>query len=137
MVCDAEDRYAEVAQLSDTRGAAFKMENDPRVTALGRVLRKWTLDELPQLFNVLRGDMSLVGPRPAPPREVDLYDIWHRRRLSVRPGMTGLWQVQARLDHHFDDRAELDLRYIDQWSLWMDVRILARTVPAVLTPRGH
>ena len=137
MVTDAEERYAEVAHLSDTRGAAFKMENDPRVTPIGRTLRKWTLDELPQLFNVLKGDMSLVGPRPAPPREVDAYDIWHRRRLSVRPGMTGLWQVEARFDEHFDDRAELDLRYIDQWSLRLDLRILLRTVPAVLSPRGR
>jgi exopolysaccharide biosynthesis polyprenyl glycosylphosphotransferase len=137
MECDAEDRFAEVAALSHTRGAAFKMQDDPRVTPLGRTLRKWTLDELPQLVNVLKGDMSLVGPRPAPPREVDEYDIWHRRRLSVRPGMTGLWQVEARFDDHFDDRAELDLRYIDQWSLWMDLRILARTVPAVLSPRGR
>jgi exopolysaccharide biosynthesis polyprenyl glycosylphosphotransferase len=134
---DAEDRYAEFAVQSDTKGAAFKMENDPRVTPLGRTLRKWTLDELPQLINVLKGDMSLVGPRPAPPREVEEYDIWHRRRLSVRPGMTGLWQVEARFDQHFDDRAELDLRYIDQWSLWMDLGILIRTVPAVLTPRGR
>jgi exopolysaccharide biosynthesis polyprenyl glycosylphosphotransferase len=137
MVPDAEDRFEEVAALSHTRGAAFKMDSDPRVTPLGRTLRKWTLDELPQLLNVLKGDMSLVGPRPAPPREVDAYDIWHRRRLSVRPGMTGLWQVQARFDEHFDDRAELDLRYIDQWSLWMDLSILLRTVPAVLTPRGR
>ena len=129
MVCDAEDRYAELAARSDTKGAAFKMENDPRVTRVGRVLRKWTLDELPQLINVLKGDMSLVGPRPAPPREVDEYDIWHRRRLSVRPGMTGLWQVEARFDEHFDDRAELDLRYIDQWSLWMDLGILVKTAP--------
>ncbi len=136
MVRDAEDRYDDVAALSDTRGAAFKMANDPRVTPVGRTLRKWTLDELPQLINVLKGDMSLVGPRPAPPREVEAYDIWHRRRLSVRPGMTGLWQVEARFDEHFDDRAELDLRYIDQWSLWMDLGILIRTVPAVLfTPR--
>jgi exopolysaccharide biosynthesis polyprenyl glycosylphosphotransferase len=137
MTVDAEDRYLEVAALSDTQGAAFKMDLDPRVTRTGRIIRKWTLDELPQLFNVLRGDMSLVGPRPAPPREVDEYDIWHRRRLSVRPGMTGLWQVEARFDDHFDDRAELDLRYIDQWSLWMDVGILLKTVPAVLSPRGR
>ena len=137
MTCDAEDRFGEVAALSDTKGAAFKMADDPRITPLGRVLRKWTLDELPQLFNVLKGDMSLVGPRPAPPREVEDYDIWHRRRLSVRPGMTGLWQVQARFDHHFDDRAQLDLRYIDEWSLWKDLVILIRTVPAVLTPRGR
>jgi lipopolysaccharide/colanic/teichoic acid biosynthesis glycosyltransferase len=113
------------------------MEDDPRVTRIGRVLRKWTLDELPQLINVLKGDMSLVGPRPAPMREVADYDIWHRRRLSVRPGMTGLWQVEARFDEHFNDRAVLDLRYIDQWSLWMDLGILIRTVPAVLSPRGR
>ena len=137
MATDAEDRYAEVAGHSDTKGAAFKMTDDPRITPLGRTIRKWTLDELPQLFNVLKGDMSLVGPRPAPPREVAEYDIWHRRRLSVRPGMTGLWQVEARFDDHFDDRAELDLRYIDQWSLWSDIGILVRTVPAVLSPRGR
>jgi lipopolysaccharide/colanic/teichoic acid biosynthesis glycosyltransferase len=137
MVRDAEERFPELAAHSDTKGAAFKMENDPRVTRVGQVLRKWTLDELPQLLNVLAGDMSLVGPRPAPPREVDEYDIWHRRRLSVRPGMTGLWQVQARFDRHFDDRAQLDLQYIDQWSLLLDFGILIRTVPAVLTPRGH
>lgn len=137
MVRNAEARFPEVAHLSDTQGAAFKMTDDPRITRFGRSLRKWTLDELPQLLNVLKGDMSLVGPRPAPPREVDEYDIWHRRRLSVRPGMTGLWQVHARFDHHFDDRAALDLRYIDQWSLWMDLTILLRTLPAVLTPRGR
>ena len=137
MVTDAEARYADVASHSDTQGAAFKMSNDPRVTPAGRFVRKWTLDEVPQLINVIKGDMSLVGPRPAPPREVDQYDIWHRRRLSVRPGMTGLWQVEARFDEHFDDRAELDLRYIDQWSLWMDLGILVRTVPAVLSPRGR
>jgi lipopolysaccharide/colanic/teichoic acid biosynthesis glycosyltransferase len=137
MVVDADERYAEVAMLSDTKGAAFKMTSDPRATPIGRVLRKWTLDELPQLLNVLKGDMSLVGPRPAPPREVEQYDIWHRRRLSVRPGMTGLWQVEARFDAHFDDRAELDLRYIDQWSLWMDARILLQTLPAVLLRPGR
>ena len=137
MQVDADERYSDVAALSDTRGAAFKMVNDPRVTPVGRILRRWTLDELPQLINVLKGDMSLVGPRPAPPREVHQYDLWHRRRLSVRPGMTGLWQVEARFDHHFDDRAVLDLRYIDEWSLLGDLGILLRTVPAVLTPRGH
>jgi exopolysaccharide biosynthesis polyprenyl glycosylphosphotransferase len=137
MVADAEEQFPSLVARSDTRGAAFKMEDDPRVTRLGRRLRKWALDELPQLINVVTGDMSLVGPRPAPPREVDRYDIWHRRRLSVRPGMTGLWQIEARFDQHFDDRAELDLRYIDHWSLWMDAAILLRTVPAVLTPRGR
>jgi exopolysaccharide biosynthesis polyprenyl glycosylphosphotransferase len=137
MVPNAEERYEEVADQSDTRGAAFKMHDDPRVTGLGRFLRRSSIDELPQLINVLSGDMSLVGPRPAPPREVDQYDIWHRRRLSMRPGMTGLWQVNAALDEHFDERAELDLRYIDQWSLLMDLGILARTVPAILTRQGH
>ena len=125
------------AHLNHQTWPDFKIARDPRVTPIGRTLRKWTLDELPQLFNVLKGDMSLVGPRPAPPREVDAYDIWHRRRLSVRPGMTGLWQVEARFDEHFDDRAELDLRYIDQWSLRLDLSILVRTVPAVLSPRGR
>ena len=136
MSVDAEDRFAEVAVLSDTEGAAFKMADDPRITPLGRTLRKWTLDELPQLFNVLAGDMSLVGPRPAPPREVAAYDIWHRRRLSVRPGMTGLWQVGARFDRHFNERAEIDLRYIDDWSIWGDLEILARTIPAILLRQG-
>jgi exopolysaccharide biosynthesis polyprenyl glycosylphosphotransferase len=137
MVPDAEDRYAEVASMSDTRGPAFKMKDDPRITSLGRFLRQSSLDELPQLINVLVGDMSLVGPRPAPPREVAGYDLWHRRRLSMRPGITGLWQVQSRIDEHFDERAELDLTYIDQWSLWMDLRILIRTVPAVLARQGR
>ena len=137
MVPDAEERYEEVASMSDTHGAAFKMHDDPRVTGFGRFLRRTSIDELPQLINVISGDMSLVGPRPAPLREVDRYDIWHRRRLSMRPGMTGLWQVNAALDEHFDNRAELDLRYIDQWSLLMDLGILARTVPAILARQGH
>jgi exopolysaccharide biosynthesis polyprenyl glycosylphosphotransferase len=137
MVPDADDRFDEVAGLSETAGAAFKMREDPRVTPLGRFLRSSSLDEVPQLVNVLRGEMSLVGPRPAPPREVDQYDIWHRRRLSMRPGITGLWQVNARMDEHFDERAELDLQYIDKWSLMMDLGILARTVPALVSRQGH
>jgi exopolysaccharide biosynthesis polyprenyl glycosylphosphotransferase len=137
MIPGADERYEEVAGFSETAGAAFKMRDDPRVTPTGRFLRRSSIDELPQLYNVLRGEMSLVGPRPAPPREVSQYDIWHRRRLSMRPGMTGLWQVRTRLDDHFDDRAELDLRYIDQWSLWKDLGILLRTVPAVFLSRGH
>jgi exopolysaccharide biosynthesis polyprenyl glycosylphosphotransferase len=137
MAIDAEERFGEVAASSDTAGAAFKMRDDPRVTSLGRILRSSSLDELPQLINVLRGEMSLVGPRPAPPREVDQYDMWHRRRLSMRPGMTGLWQVNARLDEHFDDRAQLDLKYIDGWTFWTDVSILARTLPALLLERGR
>jgi exopolysaccharide biosynthesis polyprenyl glycosylphosphotransferase len=135
MSLDAEARYDEVAGSSDTKGAAFKMTNDPRVTPTGRFLRRTSLDELPQLWNVLRGQMSLVGPRPAPPREVDAYDLWHRRRLSMKPGITGLWQVTARRSEQFDDRAELDLSYIDRWSLWLDLKILARTIPAAFDGR--
>jgi exopolysaccharide biosynthesis polyprenyl glycosylphosphotransferase len=135
MVKDAEDRYAQVAALSDTKGAAFKMTDDPRITRWGRFLRRTSIDELPQFINVLKGEMSIVGPRPAPPREVEGYDIWHRRRLSVKPGITGLWQVEARLDEDFDRRAQLDLRYIDNWSLAMDLKIIVRTVPALLQGR--
>ena len=135
MVADAEARYAEVVAMSDTQGAAFKMTADPRITKLGALLRKTSIDELPQLWNVLRGEMSIVGPRPAPPREVAEYDIWHRRRLSMKPGITGLWQVEARLDESFDRRAALDLRYIDGWSVWLDMKIIARTIPAMLQGR--
>ena len=137
MVPDAEDRYEELAPLSDTRGAGFKMRDDPRITHLGRWLRRSSVDELPQLWNVLRGEMSLVGPRPAPPREVARYDPWHRGRLSMKPGMTGMWQVASRFDEDFDRRASLDLAYIRSWSLWLDVVILLRTVPAVLLLTGR
>ena len=137
MAADAEDRLAELADLNEVEGAAFEISDDPRVTPFGRFFRRTSLDELPQLINVLAGDMSLVGRRPALPNEVAVYDIWHRRRLSVRPGMTGLWQVEARTNRQFDERAELGLRYIDQWSLWLDLGILVRTVPAVLSPRGQ
>ena len=135
MVADAEERYAEVVAMSDTQGAAFKMTNDPRITRIGAFLRKTSIDELPQLWNVLRGEMSIVGPRPAPPREVAEYDLWHRRRLSVKPGITGLWQVEARMDESFDRRASLDLSYIDGWSMWLDLKIIVRTVPAMLQGR--
>jgi exopolysaccharide biosynthesis polyprenyl glycosylphosphotransferase len=133
MVADAEARYDEVVSQADPR--AFKLADDPRITRTGRFLRRTSLDELPQLWNVLKGEMSLVGPRPAPPREVEGYDLWHRRRLSMKPGITGLWQVSARHSDDFDDRAALDLSYIDRWSLWLDFKILARTVPAALEGR--
>jgi exopolysaccharide biosynthesis polyprenyl glycosylphosphotransferase len=136
MVPGADEHHDEVVRANG-RGAAFRLADDPRITPLGRFLRRTSIDELPQLVNVLRGEMSLVGPRPALPREVKDYDLWHRRRLSMRPGMTGLWQVQARLAHPFDEVAELDLRYIDQWSLWTDLRIMLRTIPAVFLARGR
>jgi exopolysaccharide biosynthesis polyprenyl glycosylphosphotransferase len=136
MTHDAEARYAELADLSDTRGPAFKIADDPRVTPVGRWLRRYSLDELPQFWNVIKGEMSIVGPRPAPPREVEGYDLWHRRRLSMKPGITGLWQVTSRLDEDFDQRAALDMAYIDRWSIWLDVAIIFRTIPALLRRPG-
>jgi lipopolysaccharide/colanic/teichoic acid biosynthesis glycosyltransferase len=119
------------------RPVLFKITNDPRVTPVGRFLRKMSLDELPQLWNVLRGEMSLVGPRPPVPYEFEIYDVWHRRRvLEVKPGMTGLWQVSGRSRTCFDDMVRLDLRYTQSWSLWLDLRILAATPRAVFTGEG-
>ncbi len=116
-------------------GPIFKVTDDPRITRVGRFLRRTSLDELPQLWNVLRGDMSLVGPRPPLPGEVASYDLWHRRRLSMKPGITGLWQVRGRRDPDFNHWVEDDLEYIDRWSLWLDVKILARTIPAAFEGR--
>lgn len=132
---DAEARQAELETRNEIRGRAFKMTNDPRVTKVGRFLRRTSLDELPQFLNVLRGEMSLVGPRPPLPGEVNGYDLWHRRRLSMKPGITGLWQVRARREPEFDRWVAADLEYIDRWSLWLDVKILARTIPAALEGR--
>ncbi len=137
MVPDAEARFGEVAHLNTRHGPAFKAPDDPRITPLGAFLRRTSLDELPQLWNVLKGEMSLVGPRPSLPHEVVDYDVWHRRRLSMKPGITGLWQVEARGDPEFDRWVERDLRYIDGWSLTLDFKILARTIPAVLMREGR
>jgi exopolysaccharide biosynthesis polyprenyl glycosylphosphotransferase len=133
----AEQRLEQVAHLNEVNGPAFKARRDPRVTPVGRVLRRLSIDELPQLVNVVRGDMSLVGPRPPLPEEVAQYQRWQRRRLSMKPGLTGLWQVSGRagLDD-FNRWIALDLAYIDQWSLWLDVKILLKTIPAVLTAQG-
>jgi exopolysaccharide biosynthesis polyprenyl glycosylphosphotransferase len=133
----ADRRLDEVAHLNEVEGPAFKARHDPRVTPIGRLLRRLSLDELPQLFNVLRSDMSLVGPRPPLPEEVERYERWQRRRLSMKPGLTGLWQVSGRagLDD-FSRWTTLDLAYIDQWSLWLDLKILLKTIPAVLSTRG-
>jgi exopolysaccharide biosynthesis polyprenyl glycosylphosphotransferase len=136
MVPGAEARLAELRDHNEVRGPAFKMRGDPRVTRLGAWLRRLSLDELPQLVNVLRGEMSLVGPRPPLPAEVAAYEPWQLRRLSVRPGMTGLWQVSGRADLPFERWMALDLQYVDEWSLWLDLRVLARTLPAVLTGTG-
>lgn len=135
MCPDAEERLDELLSQNVLVGQAFKLDDDPRLTRTGRWLRRTSLDELPQLVNVLRGEMSLVGPRPPLPREVADNDIWHRRRLSMKPGITGLWQVQARHDPEFDRWVALDLDYIDRWSLYLDLKIVLRTVPAMLTGR--
>ncbi len=138
MVTDAEMRQDELAKMNEMEGPVFKMTNDPRVTRVGRWLRKFSLDEFPQLINVLRGEMSLVGPRPLPVEQVKRFnDVAHRRRLSVKPGMTCLWQVSGRNDvKDFRDWVRLDLEYIDNWSFWLDLKILWRTVPIVLTGAG-
>jgi exopolysaccharide biosynthesis polyprenyl glycosylphosphotransferase len=136
MCTDAEKRLAELMHLNEMDGPVFKITHDPRITKVGRFIRKTSIDELPQLFNVLFGDMSLVGPRPPLPAEVAQYEGWQRRRLSVRPGITGMWQVSGRNAVDFARWMELDLEYIDRWSLWLDLQILFRTVPAVLMRSG-
>jgi exopolysaccharide biosynthesis polyprenyl glycosylphosphotransferase len=138
MVSNAEQLKQELAALNEMGGPVFKVTNDPRVTKIGRLLRKYSIDEVPQLFNVLRGEMSLVGPRPLPVDEVRRFDDpAHRRRLSVKPGLTCLWQVSGRNKvKDFKDWVRLDLEYIDNWSLWLDVKILWRTIPVVLTGEG-
>lgn len=135
MVTNAEARLADLAAHNELSGHAFKMSDDPRITPIGRFLRKTSLDELPQFWNVFVGHMSIVGPRPPLPGEVADYDLWHRRRLSMKPGITGLWQVSARLEQEFDRWVELDLAYIDRWSLWLDIKIMLRTLPAMLGGR--
>ena len=135
---NAHEEYATLATSSDYIGdrVAFKMKEDPRVTRIGRWLRRTSLDELPNLLNVLRGEMSLVGPRPHVPEEVAKYEPWHRQRLTLMPGLTCLWQVNGRSDLTFDEQVRFDLYYAERWSLWLDVKILLWTVPAVLTRRG-
>ena len=131
MAPDAEERLHEVAHLNERSGAAFKATERPAPEPAGPDPAQTSIDELPQLWNVLRGEMSLVGPRPPLPAEVVEYDIWHRRRLSMKPGITGLWQVEMRHEPSFDRWVELDLNYIDRWTLWLDLRILLRTMPSV------
>jgi exopolysaccharide biosynthesis polyprenyl glycosylphosphotransferase len=133
---DADRRQAELEALNEASGALFKIREDPRVTPVGRVLRKFSLDELPQLLNVVKGDMSLVGPRPLPQRDFDRLEDWHRKRYLVLPGITGLWQVSGRSDLDFDDLVRLDFLYLERWSVFLDLSILVKTVPAVLSRRG-
>ena len=135
MVADAEDRLSEVAHLTQ-RDIATKIHNDPRLTGVGKWLRRFSIDELPQLFNVLRGDMSVVGPRPAIPSEVAQYQRWQRRRLRMRPGLTCLWAVEGRDQVDFEKWMRLDMQYIDNWSLALDARIILRTIPQVLSGRA-
>jgi lipopolysaccharide/colanic/teichoic acid biosynthesis glycosyltransferase len=122
--------------MNERKGVLFKIVKDPRITRVGRLLRKYSLDELPQFYNVLRGDMSLVGPRPPIASEVEQYDLSHLRRLDVLPGITGLWQVEARQDPSFDSYISLDTAYVENWSLWLDLKILARTVGVVFAGTG-
>ena len=136
MYTDAEARLAELETCNESDGVLFKMANDPRVTPVGRFIRRFSIDELPQLFNVWRGQMSLVGPRPALPREVAVYKEHVLRRLDARPGMTGLWQVSGRSDLSWDDTVRLDLYYVDNWSMVQDLAILAKTLGAVVSSRG-
>jgi len=136
MVPDAESRKAELAALNEATGAAFKIRNDPRITAIGHFLRRSSLDEVPQLFNVLTGQMSMVGPRPQIPSEVELYAPWHRGRLAVTPGITCLWQISGRSQVGFDEWMRLDLEYVRRRSLALDLKILLGTLPAVIARKG-
>ena len=132
MYIDAEERLQELMHLNEQSGPAFKMKYDPRITRVGKFIRKTSLDELPQLFNVLKGDMSLVGPRPAIPREVEQYTAYQKQRLFVKPGLTCIWQVSGRNNIGFDEWVELDIEYIKTRNLWLDIKLILMTIPAML-----
>jgi exopolysaccharide biosynthesis polyprenyl glycosylphosphotransferase len=136
MHTNAEEHQAELEELNEASGALFKIRDDPRLTRVGGLLRRFSMDELPQLVNVLRGEMSLVGPRPLPQRDYDMLEDWHRKRYLVLPGITGLWQVSGRSELDFDDLVHLDFIYLERWSLALDLTIILKTIPAVLTRRG-
>ena len=132
----SERAQAELEAANEASGALFKIREDPRVTPVGRFLRRFSIDELPQLWNVLRGEMSLVGPRPLPDRDYQRLEEWHKKRYLVLPGITGLWQVSGRADLDFDDLVRLDFLYLERWSVFLDLSILVKTVPAVFSRRG-
>ena len=133
----ADHQQSKLEHLNEAAGPVFKIKSDPRVTRVGKFLRRFSIDELPQLVNVLKGDMSLVGPRPLPLRDFDRFDTqWHKRRLSVKPGMTCLWQVNGRSNVTFDHWVQMDLEYIDNWSLGLDMKILLKTIPAIMKGSG-
>jgi exopolysaccharide biosynthesis polyprenyl glycosylphosphotransferase len=137
MIADADERKVELVSKNEMTGPVFKMKNDPRTTPLGRFLRKFSLNELPQLWSVFKGDMSLVGPRPAFRHELERYEFWHKRKLSIKPGITCLWQIRGRNKiNNFDDWVRMDLEYIEKWSLWLDFRILVRTAWVVISGTG-
>ncbi|HWH06003.1 MAG TPA: sugar transferase [Gaiellaceae bacterium] len=136
MVEGAAELQAELETSNEAGGALFKIKHDPRVTRVGRLLRRLSLDESPQVLNVLRGEMSLVGPRPLPLRDYRQLEQWHRRRYNVLPGITGLWQISGRSNLTFDDLVRLDFYYIENWSIWLDISILVKTLPAVVAARG-
>ena len=132
MYIDAEDRLQELMHLNEQSGPAFKIKDDPRITKIGKFIRKTSLDELPQLFNVLKGDMSLVGPRPAIPRDVEQYTDYQKQRLFVKPGLTCIWQVSGRNNIEFDQWVQLDIEYIKTRNLWLDIKLILLTIPALL-----
>jgi exopolysaccharide biosynthesis polyprenyl glycosylphosphotransferase len=136
MRADAVTLQPELEGANEATGAIFKIRDDPRVTRVGRFLRRFSLDEIPQILNVLKGEMSLVGPRPLPLRDYRLLEDWHRARYAVLPGMTGLWQISGRSGLTFDDLVRLDFTYLENWSVWLDITVIARTIPAVITRRG-
>jgi lipopolysaccharide/colanic/teichoic acid biosynthesis glycosyltransferase len=136
MRSDADQMQEDLEELNEATGPLFKIRRDPRLTPIGRFLRRFSLDELPQLVNVLRGQMSLVGPRPLPQRDFDHLEQWHKKRYLVLPGITGLWQVSGRSELDFDDLVRLDFLYLERWSVFLDVTILLKTIPAVLKGKG-
>ena len=138
MIVNADHLKVDLLESNEMTGPVFKMTDDPRITKVGKYLRKYSLDELPQLWSVLKGDMSLVGPRPASPHEWEKYEEWHKRKLSVTPGITCLWQVNGRNEiYKFDEWIKMDLEYIDNWNLWLDIKIFFKTIPTVLKGTGR